>query len=176
MIASIAIAATLSPAVLANIGSQNSLMFLPLALASVGILCSIGGIQLVHLNARKSPARALRIGTIGAPVLFIIAAWALIRYMDISANVWGAVVVGAVGGIGIGLITEYYTGGKPVRDIAKSGETGPATVMISGLAVGMESVGRAALDHQRDHPGRQRAHRAVRRRHRGRGHAGRPWA
>ena len=140
MIASIAIAATLSPAVLATIGSQNSLMFLPLALASVGILCSIGGIQLVHLNARKSPARALRMGTIGAPVLFIIAAWALIRYMDISANVWGAVVVGAVGGIGIGLITEYYTGGKPVRDIAKSGETGPATVMISGLAVGMESV------------------------------------
>ena len=140
MIASIAIAATLSPAVLANIGSQNSLMFLPLALASVGILCSIGGIQLVHLNARKSPARALRMGTIGAPVLFIIAAWVLIRYMDISANVWGAVVVGAVGGIGIGLITEYYTGGKPVRDIAKSGETGPATVMISGLAVGMESV------------------------------------
>ena len=140
MIASIAIAATLSPAVLATIGNQNSLMFLPLALASVGILCSIGGIQLVHLNARKSPARALRMGTIGAPVLFIIAAWALIRYMDISANVWGAVVVGAVGGIGIGLITEYYTGGKPVRDIAKSGETGPATVMISGLAVGMESV------------------------------------
>ena len=40
----------------------------------------------------------------------------------------------------IGLITEYYTGGNPVRKIAKSGETGPATVMITGLAVGMESV------------------------------------
>jgi len=51
-----------------------------------------------------------------------------------------AVVSGAVGGIAIGLITEYYTGGKPVRTIAKSGETGPATVMITGLAVGMESV------------------------------------
>ncbi len=46
----------------------------------------------------------------------------------------------AEGGIGIGLITEYYTAGKPVRDIAKSGETGPATVMIASLAVGMESV------------------------------------
>jgi K(+)-stimulated pyrophosphate-energized sodium pump len=45
-----------------------------------------------------------------------------------------------VGGIAIGLITEYYTGGKPVRTIAKSGETGPATVMITGLAVGMQSV------------------------------------
>jgi K(+)-stimulated pyrophosphate-energized sodium pump len=50
------------------------------------------------------------------------------------------VVSGAVGGIAIGLITEYYTGGKPVRTIAKSGETGPATVMITGLAVGMQSV------------------------------------
>jgi K(+)-stimulated pyrophosphate-energized sodium pump len=50
------------------------------------------------------------------------------------------VVAGAVGGIIIGLVTEYYTGGKPVRTLAKSGETGPATVMISGLALGMESV------------------------------------
>ena len=47
---------------------------------------------------------------------------------------------GALGGILIGLVTEYYTGGKPVRLIAKGGETGPATVMISGLATGMESV------------------------------------
>ena len=47
---------------------------------------------------------------------------------------------GAVGGVAIGLITEYYTGAAPVRKIARSGETGPATVMITGLAVGMESV------------------------------------
>ena len=140
MIASIAIAATLSPAVLAVIGSRDGLMFLPLVLSSAGILCSIGGIQLVRMNTGKSPELALRIGTIGATVLFIIAALALIVAMEISVNVWGAVLVGAVGGIGIGLITEYYTGGKPVRDIARSGETGPATVMISGLAVGMESV------------------------------------
>ena len=140
MIASIAIAATLSPAVLAVIGSRDGLMFLPLVLSSAGILCSIGGIQLVRMNTGKSPELALRIGTIGATVLFIIAALALILAMEISVNVWGAVLVGAVGGIGIGLITEYYTGGKPVRDIARSGETGPATVMISGLAVGMESV------------------------------------
>ncbi len=140
MIASIAIAATLSPSTLAVIGSQSGLMFLPLALASAGLLCSIVGIQLVRVNTRKSPELALRIGTIGASVLFIGAALAVILFMEISVNVWGAVLTGAVGGIGIGLITEYYTGGKPVRDIAKSGETGPATVMISGLAVGMESV------------------------------------
>ena len=53
-------------------------------------------------------------------------------------------LTGAVGGILIGLITEYYTGGStessPVGKIAKSGETGPATVMITGLSVGMQSV------------------------------------
>ena len=48
--------------------------------------------------------------------------------------------MGSVGGIIIGLVTEYYTAGKPIRDIAESGETGAATVMIKGLAVGMQSV------------------------------------
>ena len=140
MIASIAIAATLSPDVLAVLGAREDLMFLPLALASLGIVASICGIQLVRMNTARAPGLALRIGTIGAPLLFIAAAYALIRWMGIGVEVWFAVVAGALGGIGIGLITEYYTGGKPVREIAKSGETGPATVMISGLAVGMESV------------------------------------
>ena len=57
-----------------------------------------------------------------------------------SSGIWVAVLAGAVGGIIIGLVTEYYTAGKPVEHIAKAGETGPATVMISGLAIGMQSV------------------------------------
>ena len=140
IIASIAIASTLPAATLAVLGAQNTLMFLPLALASVGILSSILGIFIVKMNASKSPELALRIGTITAAVIFVCAAFFLIRYLQISPNVWWAVVVGTIGGVGVGLITEYYTGGQPVRDIAKSGETGPATVLIAGLAVGMESV------------------------------------
>jgi K(+)-stimulated pyrophosphate-energized sodium pump len=140
IIATIAIASTLPLAASALLGDQATLMFLPLALASAGIVCSLLGIAIVKVNAAKSPELALRIGTIGATVIFMAAAYGVIKYLDVSINVWGAVVVGAVGGIGIGLITEYYTGGKPVRDIAKAGETGPATVMIAGLAVGMESV------------------------------------
>ena len=140
MIASIAIASTLPLAVAAELGGQAKLMFMPLALASLGILCSIAGIYLVRSNASKAPEKALRMGTIGATVVFIVLAFILIKAVGLSTGVYGSVVVGALGGIGIGLITEYYTGGKPVRDIAKSGETGPATVMISGLAVGMESV------------------------------------
>lgn len=140
IIATIAIASTLPITVFATMGDQATLMFLPLALASVGLLCSILGIIIVKLNSAKSPELALRIGTIGSAIIFMGAAYALIKYFGVSTGVWGAVAIGALGGMGIGLITEYYTGGKPVRDIAKSGETGPATVMISGLAVGMESV------------------------------------
>ncbi len=140
MIASIAIASTLPAAAAAALGGQAKLMFMPLALSSLGIICSIAGIFLVKMNAAKSPEKALRMGTIGATVVFILLAFGLIRLTGLSIGVYGSVVVGALGGIGIGLITEYYTGSKPVRDIAKSGETGPATVMITGLAVGMESV------------------------------------
>ena len=87
-------------------------MFLPLALASAGLICSMLGIAIVKMNTAKSPELALRIGTIGATVIFMAVAYFVIQYFDVSTNVWGAVAVGAVGGIGIGLITEYYTGGK----------------------------------------------------------------
>ncbi|MDG2088608.1 MAG: sodium-translocating pyrophosphatase [Arenicellaceae bacterium] len=140
MIASIAIAATLNTEWLNQLGPQNMLMFLPLGLASLGLLCSIGGILLVKLMSSSSPEKALRSGTIGATVIFIAAAYFVIGKLGVSSNVWGAVVVGAVGGTIIGLITEYYTAGKPIRDIAKAGETGAATVMIAGLAIGMQSV------------------------------------
>jgi K(+)-stimulated pyrophosphate-energized sodium pump len=79
-------------------------------------------------------------GTIGATVLFMAAAYAVIAGLHVNATVWGAVFGGAVGGIIIGLTTEYFTGGKTVQGIAKAGETGPATVMIAGLAAGMRSV------------------------------------
>jgi len=140
IIATIAIASTISVAAIADLGSRADLMFLPLGLASIGLLCSILGIFMVKSSAAKSPEVALRIGTIGAAVLFIASSYFVITYIGLSANVWGAVVVGALGGIVIGLVTEYYTAGKPIRDLAKAGETGAATVMISGLALGMQSV------------------------------------
>lgn len=135
MIASIAIASTL-----AVDAGQSQKMFLPLALASMGLIASVIGIVIVRARAGSEPGQALRTGTIGAPVIMIVAAYFLIEAMGIERGVWFAVLSGAVGGILIGLITEYYTGGAPVRKIANSGETGAATVMITGLAVGMQSV------------------------------------
>ncbi len=140
IIATIAISSTLGPAIIKELGERQNLMFLPLGLASVGIVCSILGILLVKTASRKSPATALRIGTFSAAVLFIAAAYLVIHLLEINTGVWAAVLAGAIGGIIIGLVTEYYTGGKPVRKIAKDGETGPATVIIAGLAVGTQSV------------------------------------
>lgn len=140
IIASIAIASTLPVEMLNQLGEQSSLMFLPLALASVGLLCSIGGIYIVKIVANQAPDKTLRMGTIGATLLFIASSFFLVLALGVSVKIWYAVVAGAVGGIGIGLITEYYTSSSPVLKIAKQGETGAATVLISGLAVGMQSV------------------------------------
>ena len=132
MIASIAIAYTL--------GNQD-MMMLPLALAATGLIASIIGIFIVKLQSAKAPASALRSGTLLAPVIFVAMAYFIINFFDgVGMNVWWCVIAGAVGGVLIGLITEYYTGGNPVKKIAESGETGSATVMISGLSVGMQSV------------------------------------
>ncbi len=106
------------------------------------IVLAIIGIIIVRVFSKADPGTALRTGTIGSAILFIIAAYFLIQMIltENAVNTWLAVLAGAVGGVIIGLITEYYTGSKPVEKIAKSGETGPATVMITGLSVGMQSV------------------------------------
>ncbi|MEO0586490.1 MAG: sodium-translocating pyrophosphatase, partial [Planctomycetota bacterium] len=147
-IATIAIASALATAAAADLfvaetpaaTATATLMFLPLAMTTVGLLCSLGGILAVRVVSAMKPALALRVGTIGATLMFIGMAYGITQLAGLHANVWLAVVAGAVGGVIIGAITEYYTGGKPVRQIAKSSETGVATVMITGLAVGLESV------------------------------------
>lgn len=120
--------------------TQEILLQLPLILTTVGIVCSVLGILLVNLFADKDPAKSLRIGTIGAAVLFIIASFGITSFFDLSHLLAVAVLCGAVGGVFIGLITEYYTGSKPVRTIALQGETGVATLVICGLSVGLQSV------------------------------------
>lgn len=141
MIASMAIAATLTIAQWETLSAaRGNLMFLPLALASTGLLCSLAGIALVRIASNSQPARALRTGTIGAAALFVLLAGAVINGLGVDLTVWLCVIMGSVGGIAIGLSTEYYTGGAPMRSISKAALTGVATVMIRGLAVGMVSV------------------------------------
>jgi K(+)-stimulated pyrophosphate-energized sodium pump len=142
IIATIAIAATVGAgaAYLQALGSPAALMFLPLGLASFGLLCSIAAIFVVRAVSSMDPAAALRVGTFVSAGLFIAVAYFLVQYLEVSMGVWYAVVAGSVGGIMIGLITEYYTGGPPIPHLAAAGKTGVATVVIAGLALGLQSV------------------------------------
>jgi K(+)-stimulated pyrophosphate-energized sodium pump len=144
IIASIAIASTLSLSLIDQLGSRESLMFLPLALASLGLLCSIIGIFIVKYLAKSTSTEkisgALRGGTFSAAIIFVIFSYFVITSLGVDSGVWFAVLAGTFGGVIIGLVTEYYTGGSPVRKIAGQGETGPATVITTGLAIGLESV------------------------------------
>ena len=147
MIATIAIATTLAGTAVMALApglsegdGRAALMFVPLAFASAGLICSIVGIGIVRSRSNSNPALALRIGMIVTPILFIGASYLVVGQIGVSTAIWWSVVFGSVGGVVIGLVTEYYTSSKPVVRIAESGKTGAATVMITGLAIGMQSV------------------------------------
>lgn len=133
-----------------NFGGLGA-VYLPLALAAVGILMSIIGTFFVKVKEGGSPHKALNIGEFGSAGLMIVASWFLIKEFipseveGLPYGSWGvfmAVIAGLIAGLAVGKITEYYTGTgkKPVNNIARQSETGAATNIIAGLGVGMMST------------------------------------
>ena len=130
-----------------------SAVLLPLVLAGAGIITSILGTFFVKVKEGGDPQKALNMGEFISAGVMIVASYAIITYMlpaewtfdgvtYTPMGIFLATIIGLASGLGIGLITEYYTGTgtKPVLSIARQSVTGAATNIIAGLGVGMVST------------------------------------
>jgi len=132
VIASIAIGATLTPAI--------NYISLPVILIAIGLISSWIGVFSINILKNFNPQSALRNSTYVSAFVFLAGAFIAVKLILSDLNVFWVVLCGMVSGILIGLESEYFTAGPPMRDLAKTAQTGSATVVITGLALGFQSV------------------------------------
>lgn len=126
---------------------QLNAVLAPMLIAAVGTLLSIAGVFMVRTRegaTQKQLLKSLGLGVNVSALLIVVASFFILKYLGLPnyVGIWGSIVVGLLAGIGIGQSTEYFTASayKPTQNIARSGETGPATVIISGVGTGLISA------------------------------------
>jgi len=132
VIASMALGATLIPAL--------NYMSLPLLLIVVGLFCSLIGVFSIKILKNFNPQSALRNSTYISAALFLAGAFFCVKILLGNLNIFYAVVSGMIAGVLIGLESEYFTSGPPIKTLAKTAQTGSAPTIIMGMAIGFQST------------------------------------